>query len=169
VREVDIFTKTSAESTQPAKRYAPEPSTGPESHNAFRVLFVDDEETVTRICKTVLERKGCAVTASASSEEALAIFSASPNGFDVVLTDLSLPGMDGFALAEGLKQIRSDIPIVIMTGYGAADVLRQAQQVGVRHVLPKPIHLAAFTDLVQKVAAGNDDADFVGNELPTHQ
>ena len=75
-----------------------------------RVLFVDDEPTLTDVAQRMLERLGYRVVALASSTEALAAFRADPSAFDVVISDLTMPGLTGMQLAAELRRLRSGLP-----------------------------------------------------------
>ena len=82
------------------------------------ILLIDDEKILVEMVKKILERMGYSVETRTSSIEALALFSAQPNRYDLVITDMTMPNMTGEKLAEKLIQIRPDIPIIICTGYG---------------------------------------------------
>jgi len=99
----------------------------------LRVLAVEDEPEVLDLVRAMLTHAGHTVVGAASGREALALFSA--DGVDIVITDLGMPGMTGFALAEQLKA-RRPIPIVLMTGW--AEDLDEATTAGVDVVLAKP-------------------------------
>ena len=110
-----------------------------------RVLFVDDEEAIGRAMKRGLEGLGYEVALFASAEEALRAFVAAPDDFDVVVTDLSMPGLSGLGLAEALRRTGSDLPILLATGdVGRIPALRVAALGGLA-VLEKPYDIAALT------------------------
>jgi DNA-binding NtrC family response regulator len=74
-----------------------------------------------------------------SPAEALQAFRADPQRFDVVLSDETMPGMKGSELAERIRSIRDDIPILLMSGYAAAPLAARAAAVGALEVLNKPL------------------------------
>lgn len=82
-----------------------------------RILLVDDEEVIVRMEKQMLQRLGYRITIRTGSVEALEAFKAHPDDFDLVITDMTMPNMTGLQLARGIKQIRSDIPVIIFTGF----------------------------------------------------
>ncbi len=84
-----------------------------------RILFVDDEDFQADIGKRMLERLGYRVTAKTNSVEALDLFRQTPDEFDLVITDMTMPDMTGDVLARKLISIRPDIPIIVCTGYSA--------------------------------------------------
>ena len=84
------------------------PATGAE-----RILFVDDEKALVELGKEILETLGYNVTAKTSGLDALEAFRAQPGAFDLVITDMTMPGFTGRELAEKILQIRADIPIIL--------------------------------------------------------
>jgi signal transduction histidine kinase/CheY-like chemotaxis protein len=101
-----------------------------------RVLLVEDNADVCAALTAVLRDYGCAVTTAASADEAERLLDAAPERFDVVLSDVVMPGdRDGLALAFALRKRRPDVPVVLMTGY-AKEVARAVAS-GIE-VLPKP-------------------------------
>ena len=81
------------------------------------IMFVDDEASIAKMGSRALEQLGYAVTARTSSVEALELFKSKPQAFDLVVTDMTMPNMTGDQLAGELMKIRSDIPVVLCTGY----------------------------------------------------
>ncbi len=104
-----------------------------------RILFIDDEEILAEMGKTMLEQLGYDVTISNSSIEALAAFQNQPDQFDVVITDQTMPGMTGFDFAKRLLQIRPNIPIILCTGYSNLVNEEQAKIVGIKGFIMKPM------------------------------
>ncbi len=104
-----------------------------------RVLFVDDEPTITSVTKAMLERMGCRVTALTDASEALRVFAGNPDGFDIVITDQTMPDMTGVALAKEIMTIRKDMPVILCTGYGEAVSQELAGEVGIRGFVLKPV------------------------------
>ncbi len=103
------------------------------------VLFVDDEESLTMLAEGMLTRLGYTVSTKTSAAEALELFCARPDAFDIVITDQTMPGMTGMTLAERLLKIRPDLPIVLCTGYSDTVGPARAKTVGVREFLMKPL------------------------------
>ncbi|RLB77890.1 MAG: sensory box histidine kinase/response regulator protein, partial [Deltaproteobacteria bacterium] len=104
-----------------------------------QILFVDDEEQIARMSQQILEGLGYHVTARTSSVEALETFRAAPDKFDLVITDTTMPNMTGVELAKKLMEIRSDIPIIICTGFSEKISEDKAKAMGIRGFLMKPI------------------------------
>ena len=99
---------------------SPEPVTSPAAslpHGTGRILFVDDEAVLARVSQSMLARCGYDVVSRTSSIEALEAFRAMPHRFDLVVTDQTMPQMTGEELAQALRRIRPDIPIILCTGF----------------------------------------------------
>ncbi|HYM35092.1 MAG TPA: PAS domain-containing protein, partial [Steroidobacteraceae bacterium] len=103
-----------------------------------RVLYVDDEEALVFLTARVLERLGYRVTGFIDPQQALDELIAHPNNFDVLVTDLSMRGMNGFELARGARRVRHDLPILLTSGYLRTEDRETAQQCGIRELILKP-------------------------------
>jgi CheY-like chemotaxis protein len=103
-----------------------------------RILFVDDEEGLTALAQEMLESLGYHVTPHTNSLEALKAFRAHPDAFDIVVSDMTMPGLTGVALTKEILAIRPDIPIVICTGYSEDLTEESLQSTGIRELLMKP-------------------------------
>ncbi len=104
-----------------------------------KILLIDDEETIIRMENKVLQRLGYQITSCTDSIKALEVFSSSPGKFDLVITDFAMPDMPGDKLAAKLIEIRSDIPILLCTGYSKPMSEAKAISMGIKGFLNKPI------------------------------
>jgi len=104
-----------------------------------RVLLVDDEAALVDMGRQMLERLGYEVVALTSSLEALKLFQTQPEAFDVVVTDLTMPQMTGFTLAKEILALRPDTPVILCTGYSELVTPEQANKVGVKEYIMKPV------------------------------
>ena len=109
---------------------------------------MDDEDAILTMEKLMLERLGYHVTSRTSSMEALEAFRDSPDKFNLVITDMAMPNMPGNKLSEELVKIRSDIPILICTGFSETMSEEKAASLGIKGFLLKPI---VMKDLAQKI------------------
>jgi PAS domain S-box-containing protein len=116
-----------------------------------RVLFVDDETSIAEMAGMVLERLGYQVTTRTSSVAALNFFSTKANDFDLVITDMTMPGMTGDKLAVELMKIRADIPVILCTGYSKNISDETAKKLGIKAFAYKPIVRAHLAKTVRKV------------------
>jgi CheY-like chemotaxis protein len=87
------------------------------AHLAGRVLVVDDDENVRKLSALFCERLGLEVRTAASGREALARLAAPDEGVDVVLLDLSMPGMDGMSVLAEIRKVRRALPVLLVSGY----------------------------------------------------
>lgn len=85
--------------------------------SAERLLVVDDEAALLQLLRRYLERLGYQVETAGSAEDALAKFSASPNDYAAIVTDMTLPGMNGEELLEHMRTLRPGVPALISSGY----------------------------------------------------
>ncbi|MBW2020218.1 MAG: PAS domain S-box protein [Deltaproteobacteria bacterium] len=119
-----------------------------------RILFVDDEEVLVDVGERMLERLGYKVIASTNSIEALEIFHANPDKFDLVITDQTMPNMTGTELAKGLMRIRPDIPIILCTGFSETITAEKARAMGIREFVLKPIVIDKIAATIRNVLDG---------------
>ena len=116
-----------------------------------RVLFIDDEQILVNVGKKLLETLGYEVTAKNSSMEALQLFRSQPDGFDLVITDQTMPTMTGDQLAKALLAVRPDLPIIMCTGFSASITEKRAHQIGIKSLLIKPIIMRDLAKIIRKV------------------
>jgi CheY-like chemotaxis protein len=115
------------------------------------ILFVDDESPLCMIGTKILERIGYKVTAFTSAQDAVALFKQRPNDFHLVVTDLTMPGMSGIDFADALIKIRPDIPIILATGYIEESIRDQADLLGFREIVLKPMTAANLAEAVKRI------------------
>jgi PAS domain S-box-containing protein len=125
----------------------------PASHRGHgeRVLLVDDEAPVLAATAEVLSRLGYEAVSFSDGHAALAAFEVTPERFDVVVTDETMPGLTGTGLARALHSHRPDLPIVLMSGYTGAIQTQQALVAGVSEVLSKPIQSREMATTLARV------------------
>lgn len=117
-----------------------------------RILLVDDEASVRGFLKRGLELDGHHVTTAADGAEGLDLLTAAQGDFNLLLTDVRMPLMDGFALAEAAQAAWPALPILIMTGY--SDQHERAQELtNLAGVLLKPFTLGELRAHVKAVLA----------------
>ena len=104
-----------------------------------RILFVDDEDLLAELGKSMLERLGYEVTTVTDSAEALKTFSRNPSYFDIVVTDQTMEKMTGVALARKILKVRPDVPIILCTGHSDSVTEEKVFAAGLRGFLMKPV------------------------------
>ncbi len=110
------------------------------SPGVHRILIVDDEQPIVYYMANVLEQYGYLVATSISSMHAYQLFINRPDDFDLVITDMGMPGMTGLELATELKKIRPSIPIVLCTGYSEHVTVDNFKEKGLAGFIAKPFN-----------------------------
>jgi CheY-like chemotaxis protein len=118
------------------------------------ILLIDDEATLAEFGKESLEALGYSVVAKTSSIEAWEVFQAQPQEFDLVITDQTMPGLTGMALAQQLLEIRPDIPIILCTGYSEQVTKNRAREMGIREFMMKPLIMRDLARTIRKALDG---------------
>jgi len=130
-----VYLPRSGEAIEVDEREMPEMPRG----DRQSVLIVDDEEPLVRLASETLAELGYVPVGFTSSRAALEAFRAEPERFDAVITDERMPGMTGSTLIRALRQIRREIPILLMSGYVGGAVASGAREAGANEVMKKPL------------------------------
>lgn len=117
-----------------------------------KILVVDDQESMRVLLKDMLEAVGYEVTLAEGGEQALGILHGSE--FDLVLSDLNMPGMDGTALLRSIKSSTSDLPVVIITGYGTFHTEKRVMREGADGYISKPCTLSKIDKTLAAIFSG---------------
>ena len=116
-----------------------------------RILVIDDEKFMIDMYHAKLERLGYKVTSYISSTKALEAFQTAPDNFDLIITDQTMPHLSGSELAEKILHIRSDIPIVLCTGYSSMISEKKAKEIGIKRFEMKPVNPRDLAMMVREV------------------
>ena len=116
-----------------------------------RLLVVDDEPVIMRVVSEQLRRLGYRVTAVTDPEEALELLADDPDEYDLLLTDLQMPRMDGVELAARVGRLRPELPIILSTGNRWSVPASTARAAGVREIVDKPFRLEELAQALRKV------------------
>ncbi len=116
-----------------------------------RILLVDDEEPIARVLEAYLLGLGYNVTMHTDSSETLATFAASPDRFDLVVTDMTMPQLTGNRLSRSIHEIRPDVPVIICTGFTEELDESEAARAGIDAYLRKPVDRATLAAAVRAV------------------
>ncbi|HPG38094.1 MAG TPA: response regulator [bacterium] len=120
----------------------------PKGHE--RILFVDDEEEIVELNLQILEQLGYQTTVTSSSLEALEIFQAQPDQYDLLFTDYTMPKMNGLKLAQEVSKIKPGIPIILCTGYSENVTHEQAQALGIKEFVFKPLTMSSIAQIIRR-------------------
>ena len=123
------------------------------------ILFVDDEESITRLAQQMLPALEYRVTAFTSSVEALEAFRAAPAGFDLVITDLAMPKLTGVDLARKLTEIRPEVPVLLSTGLREQIPRDGLDKIGIRAYITKPFGVRDLAGIIRRTLDGPESAD----------
>lgn len=127
--------------------------------NHQKVLVVDDEQIVRKVCCSILEHAGYDVTEAASAEAALALLA--DNRFPIVLTDIRMPGMSGLDLLQKIRSLYPGTGVIVMTGSTIDDSRDKAFSAGADDFLSKPFNdLSFFTSAVARVLGSYKSRSF---------
>lgn len=124
-----------------------------------RVLLIDDEASVAQVAEILLKRSGLSVESFGDPRAAILEFEANPVAFDLVVTDFTMPHLNGLDLTRRMLSLRPDLPIIIMTGYGGDNNAEVFAAAGVHVTLEKPFTADSFN---QAVAAAMRSRNRVG-------
>ena len=147
----NVFLPVYAEAVMEQKEETEPIPTGTE-----RILFVDDEEFIVEIGQQMLSLLGYSVEAKTSSVEALQVFQKSPEDFDLIITDFTMPKMTGIDLARHIRKIRPEVPILLCTGFNAALSEKELKQVGIKSFILKPVVRRELAEAVRNVLDGKE-------------
>jgi CheY-like chemotaxis protein len=117
------------------------------------ILFIEDENILAQAGQKLLEQLGYEVVVRTNSLEALNVFRTAPYRFDLVITDQTMPHMTGAALADELRSIRADVPIILCTGFSHTIDAVQAEAQGIDAFLMKPLMIRDLGLTIQRVLA----------------
>ncbi len=116
-----------------------------------RVLFVDDEKVLVGMAEEMLSGLGYRVTAVSDSRKAYDLFLSDPYAYDIVITDITMPGMTGDALVAAILRQRPGLPVIICTGYSERVSEAEAKRIGARAYLLKPFSMSTIAGLVRSI------------------
>ena len=128
---------------------APEPIIG----GSERILFIDDEKDVVDVWERILTSLGYQVIASESPRNVMDLFQQAPEKFDVIITDLDMPEINGLSLIRAVKDIRPDIRIIVHSGMKTREYEQGAADLDIACFLQKPVSIEKMTQALQKQSA----------------
>ncbi len=119
-----------------------------------RILLVEDEDMVRAVAERALTRQGYEVTTASDGDEGLEIVQGGGQ-FDLVVSDVVMPSMDGPAMAREIRKLQPELPVLFMSGY-AESQLRDEIDIEAMHFIPKPFSVSQIADKVGKVLASSE-------------
>lgn len=116
-----------------------------------RILLVDDEPSLVKMITQMLKRSGYEVIGKTSSTSALKTFKETPEQFDLVISDITMPEMSGDQLAQAIKQVRPETPVILCTGHSNRMDENKAKSMGIEAFITKPFQKQDIANTVQNV------------------
>ena len=116
-----------------------------------KILIADDEKGITLILTHMLERLGYSVISGTDPVKVFEEFEKNPHGFDLLITDMSMPGLTGADLAKRIKAIRPDMPVILCTGYSELIDEQKAAEYGISRFVMKPLALYNVAETVREI------------------
>jgi PAS domain S-box-containing protein len=129
----------------------PEVATAASEGRGQHVLYIDDDEAHLFLIKRTMERWGYRVSAYLEQREALDALRAGAERFDLVITDFKMPGISGTEVAQAIRRVRPELPVVVISGYINEELREQAAAAGVRELVFKAQEMEELRDVVQRV------------------
>jgi signal transduction histidine kinase/ActR/RegA family two-component response regulator len=115
-----------------------------------RILFLDDEESVAKSVSKRMHQLNYTLDVYTDPTAALEAFKTNPNDYDLVMTDLTMPGIDGVGVAKQVREISPGIPVILLTGYGDPSIHQLANEAGVSIILKKPVNSSSMSWAVRE-------------------
>ena len=115
-----------------------------------RVMIIEDDEEMRSLMKDFFEEEGFETDSASNGVDGLRILS--KDHFDLVITDIRMPGLTGLDILPRIRRLKPETPIIVMTAYGSDDVRRRAFERGATDYLEKPIRLSKLRTLIREVA-----------------
>ena len=122
---------------------------GPEESRPARILVVDDEESIRDLLRLVLSGQGYSVVTASGGEEAIEYLEAQP--FDLVITDLVMPTVNGVEVLRAAKRIDPNFPVIVITGYPSVETVTELVRLGAGDYLTKPFNVDVVIVTVAKL------------------
>ncbi len=117
------------------------------------ILIVDDEEMLVDMMRQVLEQLGYTVSAHTDSQTALKAVQACPQVYDLLITDMTMPGMTGIELTQAVKALRSNLPVILCTGFNEQVSEQNIQSLGIQSLIMKPVGMQHLAETIRNVLA----------------
>ncbi len=119
-----------------------------ENHQVKRILIIEDDDLSRKLLKKALSMNGHRIEEAPEGAEGLSKFKA--DSFDLVITDLSMPGMSGWEVAKGVKEQNPEVPVVLLSGWAVQHEREKLKEAGIDYVISKPCSLDTLHETVDK-------------------
>ncbi len=114
-----------------------------------RIMIIEDDEEMRSLLRDFLREEGFEADSVGNGVDAIRILS--NDHFDLVITDIRMPGLTGLDILPRIKKMKPEMPIIVMTAYGSEDVRRRSLERGATTYLEKPIHLSKLRTVIREI------------------
>ncbi len=115
------------------------------------ILFVDDEEDIRNMAKDFLSSHGYTVEVCSNGRDALFAIEQNPDGYDLLITDMTMPGMNGKDLSRKVMALRPDLPVILCTGHSSLIDREETARIGIRDYVEKPVEMNDLFSRIKQV------------------
>ncbi len=125
------------------------------NHNHIvRILVIEDDEEMRSLLKDFLEEEGFETDSVSNGSDAFRKIVKKP--FDLIITDIRMPGLTGLDILPGIKKLRPEAPIIVITAFGSDEVYRRSFERGATGYLEKPIHINKLKALIHEIVSSKE-------------
>ncbi len=114
-----------------------------------RIMIIEDDEEMRSLLEDFFEAEGFKTDSASNGADALRILS--KNHFDLVITDIRMPGLTGLDILPTIRRLKPEIPIIVMTAYASDDARRRSLERGATAYLEKPVHLSKLRTVIREI------------------
>ena len=115
-----------------------------------RILIVEDDEEMRSLLKDFIEAEGFETDSASNGSEAFRKLA--KESFDLIITDVRMPGLTGLDILPGVRKLQPEASIIVITAFGSEEVCRRAFERGATAYLEKPIHLSKLRTVIREMA-----------------
>ena len=135
-----------------------------EHNHMARILIIEDDEEMRSLLEDFLKDEGYETDSVNSGSEAFGKLAREP--FDLVITDIRMPGLSGFDVLSAVKKFQLEIPVIVITAFGGEEVYRRSMARGADGYLEKPIHFHKLRNLIQELVSAKERREESNSENP---
>ena len=122
-----------------------------DNNNKKRILVIEDDEEMRALLRDVIEEEGYKTDSVNNGSEAFRKLV--KESFDLIITDIRMPGLTGLDILPGMKKLQPEAPVIVITAFGSEEVQRKAFEKGANAYLEKPIHLQKLRRLIHDMVS----------------
>jgi CheY-like chemotaxis protein len=122
-----------------------------------KILIIDDDPVLVKLVSEMLEILGYEPVSCTSSADGFTTFCNNPDDFDLIITDMSMPGMTGDILAHNIISIRKNIPIILCTGFNENISEEEAKEKGITEIIIKPVNMKTLSAVILRALINMQD------------